>query len=52
MALNLGERPRGLQLPDWARGSRLLLSTVDDAALVEDDTLLLRSNEGVVLEAG
>ena len=52
MALNLGERPRGLRLPDWARGSRLLLSTVDDAALVEGDTLLLRSNEGVVLEAG
>ena len=52
MALNLGERPHRLQLPDWARGSRLLLSTVDDAALVEGDTLLLRSNEGVVLKAG
>jgi glycosidase len=52
VALNLGERPRGLRLPDWARGGRLLLSTVDDAALVEGDTLLLRSNEGVVLEAG
>ena len=52
VALNLGERPRGLRLPDWARGSRLLLSTVDNAALVEGDTLLLRSNEGVVLKAG
>jgi hypothetical protein len=30
----------------------LLLSTVDDAALVEGDTLLLRSNEGVILKAG
>jgi len=29
----------------------LLLSTVDDAALVEGDTLRLRSNEGVVLKA-
>jgi glycosidase len=52
VALNLGERPRELRLPDWARGSRLLLSTVDNAALVEGDTLLLRSNEGVVLKAG
>ena len=52
VALNLGERPHRLQLPDWARGSRLLLSTVDDAALVEGGTLLLGSNEGVVLEAG
>jgi alpha-glucosidase len=52
VALNLGERPRGLRLPDWTRGSRLLLSTVDDGALVEGDTLLLGSNEGVILEAG
>jgi glycosidase len=52
VALNLAERPHGLRLPDWARGSRLLLSTIDDAALVEGDTLLLRSNEGVVLKVG
>jgi alpha-glucosidase len=52
MALNLGGRPHRLLLPDWARGSRLLLSTVDDAALVGGDTLLLRSNEGVILKAG
>jgi alpha-glucosidase len=52
VALNFGERPHRLSLPDWAHGSRLLLSTVDDAALVEGDTLLLRSNEGVILEAG
>ena len=52
VALNLAERPHGLRLPDWAHGSRLLLSTVDDAALVEGDTLLLRSNEGVVLKVG
>jgi alpha-glucosidase len=52
VALNLGERPHRLLLPDWARGSQLLLSTVDDAALVEDDALLLRSNEGVILKAG
>jgi hypothetical protein len=29
----------------------LLLSTVEDAALVEGDAVLLRSNEAVVLEA-
>jgi alpha-glucosidase len=50
VALNLGERPQGLQLPDWARGSMLLLSTIDDAVLVEDGMLRLRSNEGVVLK--
>jgi glycosidase len=52
VALNLAQQPRGLQLPDWARGSRVLLSTLGDAALVEGDTLLLRSNEGVVLKVG
>ncbi|KJC53288.1 alpha-amylase family glycosyl hydrolase [Bradyrhizobium sp. LTSP857] len=52
VALNLGERPHLLQLPDWARGSRQLLSTHEDAALAEHGALLLRSNEAVVLEAG
>ncbi|UPK34080.1 DUF3459 domain-containing protein [Bradyrhizobium sp. 186] len=52
VALNLGERQHRLQLPDWARGSRALLSTLEDAALVEGGTLLLGSNEAVVLEAG
>jgi alpha-glucosidase len=52
VALNLGRQPHRLQLPQWARGSRLLLSTLDDAALVEGGAILLRSNEGVVLKAG
>ena len=52
VALNFGGRPHRLQLPDWARGSRLLLSTVDDAMLVEGGAILLRSNEGVVLGTG
>jgi glycosidase len=51
VALNLGERPRRLQLPDWARGSRPLLSTLGDPLLVEGGALLLRSNEGVILKA-
>ncbi len=52
VALNLAGRPHRIHLPDWARGSRLLLSTMEDAALVEDGILLLGSNEAVVLEAG
>jgi alpha-glucosidase len=52
VALNIGGRPHRLQLPGWARDSRLLLSTFADAALVEDNAVLLRSNEGVVLKAG
>jgi alpha-glucosidase len=51
VALNLGGRPHRLQLPDWARGSRLLLSTVEDVALLEGGPVLLRSNEAVVLKA-
>jgi alpha-glucosidase len=52
VALNFGEHPHRLQLPDWARGSRLLLSTDEDATLVEAGAVLLRSNEAVVLRAG
>jgi alpha-glucosidase len=52
VALNFGGRPHRLQLPDWARRSRLLLSTVDEATLVEGGAVLLRSNEGVVLRTG
>jgi alpha-glucosidase len=51
VALNLGEQPHRLQLPDWARDNRLLLSTVEDAAPVEGGAVLLRSNEAVVLKA-
>jgi len=51
VALNLGGQPHRLQLPDWARDSRLLVSTVEDAALVEGGAVLLRSNEAVVLDA-
>jgi alpha-glucosidase len=52
VALNFGATPHRLQLPDWAHGSRLLLSTLDDAPLVEGGAILLRSNEAVVLNAG
>jgi alpha-glucosidase len=52
VALNLGGQPHRLLLPDWAHGSRLLMSTVENVALVEGAALLLRSNEGVILKAG
>jgi alpha-glucosidase len=51
VALNLGSRQHRLELPDWAHGSRSLLSTIEDAALVEDGAVLLASNEAVVLMA-
>ena len=51
VALNFGEQHHRLELPDWARGSRVLLSSAEDAATVEAGVLLLRSNEAVVLEA-
>ena len=52
VALNLGGNSHRLQLPDWARDCRILLSTIDDTEPVEGGTLLLRSNEGVILKAG
>jgi alpha-glucosidase len=51
VALNLGGWPRRMELPDWASDCRPLLSTVDDAVLVADGTLLLREDEGVILGA-
>jgi alpha-glucosidase len=51
VALNLGAHPHRLQLPDWARASQSLLSTVENTALVQGGALLLRSNEAVVLKA-
>jgi alpha-glucosidase len=52
VALNLGGNSHRLQLPDWARDCRILLSTIDGEELVEGGTLLLRSNEGVIIRAG
>jgi alpha-glucosidase len=51
VALNFGGQPHRLQLPYWASDSRVLLSTVEDTALVQGSILLLRSNEAVVLKA-
>jgi len=52
VALNLGQLPQRLELPDWAGGYTPLLSTVGDTATVENKALLLRENEGVILTAG
>jgi alpha-glucosidase len=51
VALNLGEHSQRLELPDWASECRVLLSTVADAALIEDDAVLLQANEGLILIA-
>jgi glycosidase len=51
VALNLGGRSQRLELPDWASGYQLLLSTTAEALLIENNMLLLRADEGVVLTA-
>jgi alpha-glucosidase len=49
MALNLGGSPQRLALPAWARNFRVVVSTHDEMALVDDGVLLLRSDQGVIL---
>jgi glycosidase len=49
VALNLGPQTQPLQLPDWARDSRPLLSTLADPVQLSYGALLLRGNEGVIL---
>ena len=51
IALNLGGHSQRLELPDWAGDCRVLLSTVADAAPIEDGAVLLRANEGLILMA-
>ena len=51
VALNLGEQPHRFKLPNWAYDCRPLLSTVDEATVIEDDVLVLREDEGVILTA-
>ncbi|MGO4736668.1 alpha-amylase family glycosyl hydrolase [Bosea sp. 2KB_26] len=51
IALNLGGEPQRLALPGDAPGCRLLLSTLATAPLIENDVLLLRPDEGVILAA-
>jgi alpha-glucosidase len=51
VALNLGDRPHRMKLPDWASDSRLLLSTLAGTVQAGDGALLLRGNEGVILTA-
>ena len=51
VALNFGGRRQRLQLPREATGCRSLLSTIAAAPLIENDVLLLRADEGVILAA-
>ena len=50
VALNLGKRPLRLELPDWARDCRPMLSTVVDATPAADGAVLHQADEGVILE--
>jgi alpha-glucosidase len=50
VALNLGADPQRLVLPDWARGGGILLSTLGNAADPSGEALMLRGNEGVILQ--
>jgi alpha-glucosidase len=52
VVLNLAGQQRGFRLPDCARGGWVLLSTLGDAALVEDGIIQLQANEGVVFQVG
>jgi alpha-glucosidase len=49
VALNLGGHAQRLELPDWARNCRVILSTVADATLIRDDAVLLQAHEGLIL---
>jgi glycosidase len=49
VALNLGEKPQVLSLPSWARGGKVLLSTLNEAAIDPDSNLRLRPGEGVIV---
>ena len=49
LALNLGGRPQGMQLPDWARDCRTLLSTLGDTTSPRDGVMPLRPDEGVII---
>lgn len=57
VALNLGGEPQTLRLPAWARGARVLISTLGaalpstDIALRVGERLSLRPDEGVILLA-
>ena len=49
VALNLGGSPHDLPLPQWARGGRVLLSTLGRERSVAD-TLSLAGDEGVIIQ--
>ena len=50
VALNLGDRLQGIQLPAWAHDCQVLLSTLAAGSTPSDrGTLLLQGNEGTIL---
>lgn len=51
VALNLGTSAQHLELPSWTSAPRPILSASGEAALFENNVLLLRADEGVILAA-
>jgi hypothetical protein len=50
VALNLGDSPERLQLPDWAGDCQMLLSTLAaEPTPIDGGTLLLQGNEGMII---
>ena len=48
-ALNLTGAPQALPLPDWARGGRILVSTLPGSPPPAADGLRLRPDEGIIM---
>jgi hypothetical protein len=46
VALNLGGTPQIVSLPSWARGGKVLRSTLDGSAIGQDSNLVLRPTKG------
>jgi alpha-glucosidase len=49
VALNVGDGPRELPLPSWARHARVLISTIEGAPLASGAGIALRRGEGLIL---
>jgi alpha-glucosidase len=49
VALNLGGTPQIVAPPSWARGGKVLLSTLNGSAIGQDSNLVLRPDEGVII---
>jgi hypothetical protein len=49
VALNLVGTPQIVSLPSWAKGGKVLLSTLDGSTEGQDPNFVLRPDEGVII---